>query len=189
MPRNVISYYELADNFRQSIQLEHRELVNFTAISRLRGHGLLDMLRKVRSLKAPILTVAVENDNSRQLVGPLILIAAITGSRRIEVLWPDRTLETISYRAVAVWLFRIAVAQVSSRWAYLKAKRKVKTVASGAAASNLRRSLSPGDKVLYLDANLPLGPAVGGSVGHTRGVIDGLVGKGFRVDYASSKPI
>lgn len=188
MARNVISYYELTEDFRRLIEHEHRELITFTAISRLRSHGLLDMLRKVRALKAPILTVAVER-SSQQLVGPLVLVAAITGSGRIEVLWPDGALEEISCGGVAGWLFKISVAQVSSRWAYLKAKRRVKTFTDCAATSNVGRSQRPSADVLYLDANLPLGPAVGGSVGHTRGVIEGLVGKGYRVDYASSKPI
>ena len=39
--------------------------------------------------------------------------------------------------------------------------------------------------ILYLDANLSFGVAAGGSVGHTRGVIDGFIARGYDVDYAS----
>ena len=46
-----------------------------------------------------------------------------------------------------------------------------------------------GRRILYLDANISLGAPVGGSVGHTAGVIGELAGRGFSVDYASVKPL
>jgi glycosyltransferase involved in cell wall biosynthesis len=54
-----------------------------------------------------------------------------------------------------------------------------------------RRFVAPatGRRILYLDANISLGAPVGGSVGHTAGVIGEMVGRGFSVDYASVKPL
>ncbi len=53
------------------------------------------------------------------------------------------------------------------------------------------RSVPPstGSRVLYLDANISLGTAVGGSIGHTAGVIEGFLDHSFQVDYASLKPM
>ena len=42
---------------------------------------------------------------------------------------------------------------------------------------------------MYLDANVSLGTSVGGSIGHTAGVIEGFLDHSFRVDYASLKPM
>jgi glycosyltransferase involved in cell wall biosynthesis len=46
-----------------------------------------------------------------------------------------------------------------------------------------------GNHVLYLDTNISLGAPVGGSIGHTAGVIDGFLQHSFEVDYASLKPV
>lgn len=188
MQHNVISYLELTQGFRQSIKLKHPEPTSFTVISRLRKFGLFGAFRKLRALKSQNVTIAIENENSRHFVGPLLLIAAMTGSRRIEVLWPDRTLERISFRTVAIWSLKILRAQVSSRLAYRHARQYVKSL-ENKIPSNLSSLQNKSSNVLYLDGNLPIGAATGGSVAHTRGVIDGLVGEGFHVDYASSKTI
>jgi glycosyltransferase involved in cell wall biosynthesis len=53
------------------------------------------------------------------------------------------------------------------------------------------RSVQPssGSRILYLDANMSLGTPVGGSIGHTAGVIEGFLDHSFEVTYASLKPI
>jgi glycosyltransferase involved in cell wall biosynthesis len=188
MPRNVVSYHDLGEGFRQSIELRYPEPTSFIAISRLREPGLFGAFRKLRALKSQDITIAIEDENSRQLAGPLILLAAMTGSRRIEVFWPDRTVERLSYREIAAWSLKILKVHVSSRLAYRHAKRNVQGLESKT------RSYPPGPasksrNVLYLDANLPIGAGTGGSVAHTRGVIDGLIDEGFHVDYASGKAI
>jgi len=187
MPRNIISYYELAEDFRRSVEQRFSAPIGFTVINRLRELGLTGMLRKLRALKLRDVTIAIENENSRQLVGPLIVMAAMTGSERVDVLWPDGTLERISCRAVAVWSFKILMAQISSRVAYWRAGQRLRALESdGPLSMPLRRK---GRNVLYLDGNLPIGAATGGSITHIRGVIDGLAGKGFHVDYASGRAI
>lgn len=189
MPRNVISYHELAGEFRQSIEMIYPEPANFVAISRLREPGLLGLLRKLRARGSRDVTVAVEDENARQMAGPLILMAVAAGGRRIEVFWPDRTRERLSCRAIATWFLRTFAAQVSSRLAYRHAGRNIRDL-EGAPAPLQSGSAGKGSRnVLYLDANLPVGAAGGGSVAHTRGVIDGLVDEGFHVDYASGKEI
>jgi glycosyltransferase involved in cell wall biosynthesis len=187
MPRNVISYYELAEGFRLSIEQRFPGPIGFTVISRLRELGLPAMLRKLRALRSRDVTIAVEDENSRQLAGPLILMAAMTGSGQIEVLWPDGTLERISFRAIAVWFLKILEAQISSRLAYWRARQGVKALERNPPSLLSPRSKS--NNVLYLDGNLPIGAATGGSIAHIRGVIDGLAGKGFHLDYASGKAI
>lgn len=188
MTLNVVSYYELSKAFRSSIERDRSGEVSYTVVNRLPDRSVRGILRQFRKLNRQSIVIAVEDENSRQLTGPLILLAAITGSRQIEVLWPDRTRETIPRARALNWAVRIVGAQVSSRWAYLKAKWILKKINSGQREAP-KKPVPDTDRILYLDANLPIGSAVGGSVGHTRGVIDGLVENGFRVDYASGKAI
>jgi glycosyltransferase involved in cell wall biosynthesis len=184
MVRRVISYYELSENFRNSIASD-ADQISFSTIGRLRERGLLVAFRAIRLLKAKRMTIAVEDESSRHLAGPLILLAAASGSKQIDVLWPDRTAELISYRKIILWIFRIIGAQISSRLAYRRAQRQVKAFQHG--ALHPARPPVASRRILYLDANIPVGTTVGGSVAHTRGVIDGFVSSGFDVDHASGK--
>lgn len=184
MLRRVISYYELSENFRSSIAPD-ADQIRFATIGRLREHGMLRALGKMRLLKAKRMTIAIEDESSRQLVGPLILLAVASGSKKIDVLWPDRTTELLSYWKIIHWIVRIIGVQISSRLSYWRTQRGVKTTQRGAPPPMRPPIASKG--ILYLDANIPIGAAVGGSVAHTRGVIDGFVGGGFEVDHASGK--
>lgn len=188
MSRTVISYQDLGGDFRELAGRGAVEPIRFTTVTGLRGRGMLQMLRQIRGLKAQQLVVAIEDESMRQLGTPLILLAALTGSREIAMLWPDRKMESISRVRVLDYLFRICLAQVTSRLAYWRAWWRVRGLEKTSTAKH-RRPGSLEKKVLYLDGNLPIGSTVGGSVGHTRGVIDGLIGSGFEVDYASGKTI
>jgi glycosyltransferase involved in cell wall biosynthesis len=188
MPRAVISHHTLTEDFRRSMESRYGEPVSFVTIGELRNLGPIGMLRKLRALKPQDVTIAIEDENSRQLAGPLILVAAMTGSSRIEAVGPDGTREAISHRAIAIWFLKTAKAQFSSRLAYRRARRNVQALESGTTSYPPSPRGNSGN-VLYLDANLPTGAGTGGSVAHTRGVIDGLVDEGFHVDYASGKAI
>ncbi|MDI1264405.1 MAG: glycosyltransferase [bacterium] len=188
MSRSVISYYELSAAFRGSIKVEGTAPPRFASVNRLRASGLLRMLREIAGLRAQCIIVAVEDEGSRQLAGPLIVLAAMTGSSEIGIMWPDRSFERISYPQVLGWVLRVCMAQISSRRAYWRAWWRVRGLQQDA-SPKLRRDGEVQRRVLYLDGNLPAGSVVGGSVGHTRGVVDGLIGNGFCVDYASSKTI
>jgi glycosyltransferase involved in cell wall biosynthesis len=182
----IISYYELGEKLRAVVGDRPGE-VRFAAISKLSRGSPLQFFRQIRGLRADTIAVAVSDDNARPFVGPLILLAAMSGSKNIEILWPDRTPEKVTRRGVATWFVKILAAQISSRRAFRKAKRHAKLFESR--EQNLPLVPRNSRRVLYLNANLPLGAAVGGSVGHTRGVIDELVREGFCVDYASGKAI
>jgi O-antigen/teichoic acid export membrane protein/glycosyltransferase involved in cell wall biosynthesis len=188
MPRAVISYHAMTEDSRRWIEDRQGGPASFTAIAELRAGGLIGMFRKLRALKSQDVTVAIHNENSRGLAGPLILAGAMTGSSRVEALWPDGKVEAISFRALAAWTLKFANAQFASRLAYRRARRHVQSLNRKHRSHPSGRG-SKGRNVLYLDGNLPIGGSTGGSVAHTRGVIEGLVKQGFQVDYASGKTI
>jgi glycosyltransferase involved in cell wall biosynthesis len=136
-------------------------------------------------LRADHITIAIEDNNARSLAGPLMLIAAASGTRRIDILWPDDRREKISRAKIMLHILRLVKAQISGRIALCLASRKLSRLegVQQQSATMARKS----SVILYLDANLSSGIAAGGSVGHIKGVIEGLSKKGFDIDYAACK--
>lgn len=186
--QRVISYYALTDRFRHSIELQSSGKVEFSAVGGLRNLSMGAMLREIRRLKASRMSVAIESDSARPLAGPLMLLAALTGTPRIGLIWPDGHSEEVPRWKVARYLFEIMKDQISSRIAYRIAAREASKL-DRFTPLNASQPVADSKAVLFLDANLSFGVVAGGSVGHTKGVIDGFIGKGFAVDYASVKQI
>jgi glycosyltransferase involved in cell wall biosynthesis len=186
MSRSVISYYEIDAEMRRALKLDSAEGIRYAAVNKMNRNSPFALLRDVRKLRADSIAIAANDEIARPFIGPLILLAAVSGSREIEMLLPDGASEKVTRWGILRWLVKILGAQVTSRWAYQRARPRLKSVEAPAQ----RIGAAPqSNRVLYLDANVPLGAVVGGSVGHTRGVIDGLVREGFSVDYASGKRI
>jgi glycosyltransferase involved in cell wall biosynthesis len=180
----VISYYPLSGPFRAALEAEMGQSLEFTTVGHLRNLGVVSALRAIRALRSDHLVIAIENENARPIAGPLSLLGALSGSRTVTIVWPDRRQESISRLQALVLCGRLLKAQAVARWALRTAQ---------AEASRLVRedpvyqtSVAHDAKaILYLDANLAFGVAAGGSLGHIKGVIDGFVGRGYDVDYAS----
>lgn len=181
---NVISYYPLTDGFKLRNRQRFPDPTEFHQVSQFRNRGAIGLLRSIRKLKTGRIVVAIEDENSRPLAPPLLLLAALSGSRTIDIIWPDDSFETIPKTRIARMMVQLGLAQAHSR---LALRRSLKALKGFEAPSPLQ--VRPGSKILYLDGNLSFGVAAGGSFGHIRGVIDGLIGRGYTVDYASCKTI
>ncbi len=182
--RRVLSYYALTEKFRSTIERSIGSDTEFATASRFRNFGPVTFLRAVKDLKATELLVAAEDDSAKAVVGPLLLLSALSGSRQLGIIWPDATVEHVKRAQILRLIIIAALDQVKSRAAYRRiARRMAKRPSLATAAPNNLK------KILYLDANLSFGLVAGGSVGHTKGVIDALAKEGFEIDYASVKPI
>jgi glycosyltransferase involved in cell wall biosynthesis len=186
--RRVISYYALTERFRGFIEQSIGAGVDFATASQLRNLGPFRFYRATRNLKASELFVAAEDESAKAIVGPLLVLSALSGSRKIGVIWPDGAIEYVSRSRLAKLLASVARDQLTSRLAYWRTKKETGKTAPMYVASSSVDAVMP-RRVLYMDANLSFGLIAGGSVGHTKGVIDALAGRGFDVDYASVKPI
>lgn len=144
-------------------------------------------LRQLRSLRADKLVIALESEVSTALIAPLSIAAALTRVGSLAVVWPDLRVEALGRLGGLQNLLQLGVDTLSSRRALFRRLRK------GEAMRRLPmpRQVPPsrGARILYLDANISLGAAVGGSVGHTAGVIGGFLDNAFEVDYASLKSL
>ena len=183
--QNIISYYALTESFRHKMTEASKEPLNFVPIGRLRHLSPSELWRKIRSLRAAHITIAIEDNDARSLAGPLMLIAAASGSCRIDILWPDSRRERVSRIRIIREISRLIWVQISGRVAVRRAALKLRRLEAAR-----RRNVAiagKSDAILYLDANLSSGIAAGGSVGHIKGVMEGFSEKGYKVDYAACK--
>ncbi len=186
--RRVISYYTLTDVFRKKIENSIGAKTDFVTVSQLRNLGISRFFLATRKLKALELFVACEDESAKAIVGPLLALSGLSGSRKLGVIWPDARVEYVSRSQLTKLLAAIAWDQFVSRRAYWRTKRELKAPPS--VDKNSPPSSAQASKhVLYIDANLSFGLVAGGSVGHTKGVIDAFAARGFNVDYGSVKPI
>jgi glycosyltransferase involved in cell wall biosynthesis len=144
-------------------------------------------IRELRNIRADKLIIALESEVSRVLIAPLSIAAGFTRARSLAVVWPDFEIEEIGRVDGVRNLLRLAVDTFASRRALARQLRD----GASLQAIPMPRPVAPshGRRILYIDANISLGSPVGGSIGHTAGVIGGFLDHSFEVDYASLKPL
>ncbi len=184
----VLSYYSLSGAFRSTLESDAGCSLDFTTVGHLRNLDMMSAIRAIRALRSDHLIIAIENDNARPLAGPLSLLGALSGSRAMTIVWPDRRQEKISRLKALALGGRLLQTQFSSRRAFRSAQKEAARLASE--QPTYQSSIAEDARaILYLDANLSFGVAAGGSLGHIKGVIDGFAGRGYAVDYASVRAI
>lgn len=182
-----MSFHPVTREFARKIE-EVRGVVasNYDAAN-LRKLSLVAGVRELRSIQADTLLIAIENDFSAALIAPLSIAASFTRAKKIEVIWPDLRVEPVGRFSAVQNVSRLLYETLASRWSLARLARDGSAMTKGP----MPRQVTPsaGSRILYLDANLSLGTAVGGSIGHTAGVIEGFLDYAFEVDYASLKPL
>lgn len=183
----VMSFHPLTRSFADRITEVCGPVDSYYDAANLRKLSPVAALRKLRSLRADKLVIALESEVSTALIAPLSIAAALTRARSLAVVWPDLRVEVLGRLGGLQNLLQLGVDTLWSRRALVRRLRE------GDAMRRLPmpRQVPPsgGARILYLDANISLGAAVGGSVGHTAGVIGGFLDNAFEVDYASLKSL
>ena len=184
-PVVVMSFHPLTTEFSARVEAICGPVTEYYDAAVLRKMSILSGLRALRRIRVSYLILALEGDASHALIGPLSIAALFTRASSITVVWSDLRVQPLRRTTALVNIARVIRDTVSSRRALTRSK------AAGAELEKrvLPRSLPPasGNCILYLDANISLGAPVGGSIGHTSGVIGGFLDHGFTVDYASLK--
>ncbi|MBL8470193.1 MAG: glycosyltransferase family 4 protein [Rhodocyclaceae bacterium] len=155
------------------------------ALADLRQSGLLGMLRTLRRMRPDCLLLPLEDENSVALLPILKLLAGATCARRIAVIGPDLVMRNLSRVTILADAMRFGLASLGCLLAALGAHKELTRLL------HLRRPdvhVAAGARgVLYLKTNLWFGIKAGGSVGHIAGVVNGLQGAGFNVNFASAE--
>ncbi|MET4169708.1 glycosyltransferase involved in cell wall biosynthesis [Bradyrhizobium sp. LA6.1] len=183
----VMSFHPVTRSFADRITEVCGPVDSYYDAANLRKLSPVAALRQLRSLRADKLVIALESEVSTALIAPLSIAAALTRVGSLAVVWPDLRVEALGRLGGLQNLLQLGVDTLSSRRALVRRLRE------GEAMRRLpmprRVPPSGGARILYLDANISLGAAVGGSVGHTAGVIGGFLDNAFEVDYASLKSL
>jgi glycosyltransferase involved in cell wall biosynthesis len=181
----VMSFHPITKAFSQKIERISGPIDAHFDAADLRKLPWVDSIRGLRNIQTDKLIVALESDAGRALFIPLSIAAVFTHAKSIDVVWPDLRVEPIPRLTALRNICRMGYETLISRRSLARSKRAGREMFKVA----MPRRLSPatGSRVLYLDTNISLGTPVGGSIGHTAGVIDGFLQHEFEVDYASLK--
>lgn len=180
----VLSTHALSRRFQSEVERRYGQEIGYHALVDVRrGHTLLNLLRLLRRI-APKRLVVIEEDEASALIIPVLqIVAAATGSSRIELLSPDLTVRPLSRLGAIGAGMSVIGATIEGAMAVLRAKWECSRLLAAAprAFPVIRRG-----PVLYLNTYLWLGAKTGGSVGHVAGVVNGLQRLGWPVTLAST---
>jgi glycosyltransferase involved in cell wall biosynthesis len=183
----VMSFHPVTREFSEQIERICGPVDSYYDAAGLRKLSLREGIRELRNIRTEKLVLALESDVARALIGPLSIAASFTRANSIEVIWPDLRTEPVRRLSALRYVGQAAYDTLASRRSLVRLTRD---------GMEMKKSLMPravrpgnGSRILYLDANISLGTSVGGSIGHTAGVIEGLLDHAFKVDYASVKPM
>jgi glycosyltransferase involved in cell wall biosynthesis len=183
----VMSFHPITKEFSQRIERLCGAVDSYYDAAGLRKLSLRAGIRELRNIRTEKLVLALESNVARALIGPLSIAASFTRANAIEVIWPDLRVEPVRRLSALRYVGQAAYDTLASRRSLARLTRDGMEMKK----SPMPRSVRPGNgsRILYLDANISLGTPVGGSIGHTAGVIEGLLDHAFQVDYASLKPM
>jgi len=181
----VMSFHPITKEFSQRIERLCGAADSYYDAAALRRLSLRAGIRELRNIRTEKLVLALESDVARALIGPLSIAASFTRANAIEVIWPDLRIEPVRRLSALRYVGQAAYDTLASRRSLARLTRDGMEMKK----SPMPRSVRPGNgfRILYLDANISLGTSVGGSIGHTAGVIEGLLDHAFQVNYASLK--
>lgn len=179
----VLSSHPLAEDYRGQLEarLGHEPL--YLTVAGLRRLPLNALLKTLRSLRGRRCLLPVQNTGGQALLPLLTTLAVAASPRSVTVVDPELRFEALErgrrYGAPA----RLAWASLLVSAGIRRARREVAQLAM---EPRMDASVGNGTQCLYINGNLWFGLAVGGSVGHVAGVINGLVSAGYRVDLISA---
>jgi len=180
----LITQYPVTRDYLERLQASIDDPVESIVVSGISPRGYFNIYRLFRSLKCDAVFLPGHDPSTRPLLAPLQILAMLVKTRRRYIVGADFSLAAIGITDGAIGGIRIAfgivngVATAIRDWVrlgrYLNTPRII-----------LREK--PGKHVLYLKTNLWLGIQAGGSVAHTSGVVKGLLGNGYGVEFVSAE--
>ena len=126
--------------------------------------------------------IALEDIGSESILPLLEGVAAIALPSSIEVVHADVRRERVSRAQIGRTALRVARAGVDGQHARRAASRRLEELS---VAPRLEARLGTSGRVVSINANLWFGVKAGGSLAHTGGVANGLVGGGYDVDLVA----
>jgi len=175
----------LSAAYRHAVERELPGTLAVVDLNPLLQQGPLQAVRRLRRVDLDRLVIPAEDPASYYLMPILKILAALTRARQLETIDPDLRRESFSRWSVLPealsfignsLLNGLLAAQCAVESAWLAHRPRLKLAAR------------PPHSVLYVNGNLWFGVTAGGSVGHIAGVVNSLLRRGVRVDFAACAP-
>jgi len=183
-PRALVGY-PLSSSYRGHLEDMLGVSPDYLSVADLRRMPIFRMIKLLCSRPGETLLIPLEDINSLALLPVLETLSAASLARRIEVIHPDLSREPVSRFTAMIHFYRMLKASIAS---CQSASRCQKELVELLHTSRIDASLqSKIGTVLYLKTNLWFGVKAGGSVGHIAGVVNGLVDKGYDVQFAAAE--
>ena len=179
----ALSNYPLSTEFRREFERRIERQPNYIGVAELRQLSIPQAFGRLRSLRASKLCICIEDESSLSITAPMILLAAMSNAKRLEIVYPDFRREHISRWAAVPSLFGVAQASWRIRRSAAACRLEVRRLIE---QPRIIPSIVPSNRVLYLNGNLWFGVRAGGSVGHIAGIVNGLLKSGWNVDFATA---
>lgn len=184
--RYALIAYPLSHEYRKRLEEAVGFVPEYLTVAELRREALPQLLRRLRSLKADVLLLPMEDAGSKALLPLLCGLAAVAGARRTEVVNPDMSRDLISRFGAAKDVFSALMASAQGWASVRRCQRELKALVAAPPQRVVRRA----GELLYLKTNLWFGIKAGGSVGHVAGVVNSLVRCGLKVRFlATEEPV
>ncbi len=180
----LVTQYPLTTNyierFTERLGVKPEQIV----ISNITAGGYLDVLGVFRALKVDTLYLPVVDETGRVLLPLLKVLCLFSRARDRFVVEPDFSTRGFGWGAGLFGVLMMGGGFVHGAltllWGWIRLGRLLRAPRIAVAGHGAKR-------VLYLKTNLWLGVQAGGAVAHTNGVIGGMLGKGYGVDFASAE--
>ena len=178
----VLTAYPLSHEFRERLEETEGGELEYLSIPQLRRLGIRGLLSTLRPMRGRPCLIALEDIGSESILPLLEGVAAIALPSSIEVVHADVRRERVSRAQIGRTALRVARAGVDGQRARRAASRRLEELS---VAPRLEARLGTSGRVVSINANLWFGVKAGGSLAHTGGVANGLVGGGYDVDLVA----
>lgn len=175
--------YPLSRGYQQQFEAAIGAVPRYLSLGELRRLPFTRLLKTLRDIDGRLF-LPMEDINAKALLPVLQALAAVTRAISIEMISPELvSIRVPRWRAVLA-VSSLASATVAGRFALRHCGHELAGLL-GVPRIDVQPPMS--GRILYLKTNLWLGLKAGGSIGHIAGVVNGLVGRGFGVDFLSAE--
>jgi len=179
----VLSFLPLPREFQHRLEAgPELSSVTYLTLSQLRAMGLRPMLRFLRTLNAERIVLAMGDEEEAPLQPYLQILVSLALAGIIEKVGPDLRRSHYARWQTIPAVGRIGLASIDGALAVLRSTSELQQLSD---EPRLSAGRMRGKRIIYVKGTSAFGVLAGGSVGHTAGVVNGFVRRGFDVDFVA----
>lgn len=179
----ALTVYPLSSGYQPRFEAAIGAVPRYLSLGELRRLPFAGLLKTLRGIDGRLF-LPLEDINAKALLPVLQALAAVTRAGSIEIIGPELTAIRVPRWRAALAVGALAGATVVGRSALYRCERELTELLG---VPRLEVQPPKSGRIQYLKTNLWLGVKAGGSIGHIAGVVNGLVGRGWGVDFISAE--